>query len=268
MNRITLSPIILAALITSFPDSIQAKTPNSLTAQLFYPPPHEKSTIQVIGRGRVTQPADSAQLKFNFNPNVPESSVTGTLSQFGQTRTPLTQESFQPIVDALVAIGVPTEAISVTILTPNSDSFSFPFPFPSTESEAAAQVAVTLETVTKERIRNIVDQVNKITNQSQEFNLAGVKIDFKVKNCEALEREAYVAAVKDAQNRANAIALGLEAEVLAVPSIAEPFYNIFIPTCNADGNLSFSQSPSDYDPNAPLEVEITKEVFVTYTFKQ
>ena len=54
-------------------------------------------------------------------------------------------------------------------------------------------------------------------------------------------------------------------EIKRVPSVAEPFYAIFLPGCNSKGNLPFaSKEASPYDPNAPVEVEVSKDIFFTY----
>jgi uncharacterized protein YggE len=276
MKNHSIFVFILTAITLEFANPVQAETltlsnqvdNNPLTAQLFYPLASEKSTIQVIGKGKVTKAADSALLKFNFNANTSELPIASQAFQSAQAgSSTLTKETFKPIVDALIALGIPADSITVKIKNNYSGSSSFPFPFPSSDIEGNAQISVILEPITKERLKTIVDKVTSISTESKTFYLADVKVDFRVNNCEALERDAYIAAVKDAQNRAKAIATAVEAELVRVPSISEPFYNVFIPTCNTEGTLPFSQSSATYDPDTPVEVEITKDVFVTYTAK-
>lgn len=90
-------------------------------------------------------------------------------------------------------------------------------------------------------------------------------MQYSAKDCQALERAAYQAGVQDAQNRARAIAEAMGGKMRKVGSVAEPFYNAYLPGCNSGGNLPFGgDAASSYDPNAPVEVEITKEIFVTF----
>mgnify|MGYP006266906069 CR=1 FL=1 len=153
--------------------SVRAETPKPLIAQLFYPLPHDKPTVQVIGKGRATRSADSAELQFNFK------------------TSPLTREGFKPIVDALIAMGIPPNAIDIRIIKSDSSSpLSLPFPFPANGSQAAAQVFVEVESVTKERLKKIVDKVTEVAGKSQDFSLSEVNLELAVKDCPALEREA------------------------------------------------------------------------------
>src|SRR5919202_3934018 len=152
--------------------------PNSdrLITQLFYPAVGDGQTFRVIGKGRATAAADTARIEFKFSSNTPSKEPPeGTTSQFELQATPLTKESFKPIVDALVGIGVPANAI-------------------------------------------------------------------ELKDCRALERAAYQAAMKDAQERARAIADAIGAELGKVPSVAEPFYDVFLSRCSSGGNFPFGES--------------------------
>ncbi len=264
-----LSESAFSAQATGFSEVVKAKTTPQQLAQLFYPLPQEKPMIQVIGRGRVSRQADSVQLKFNFqeNANVSDTPLTSMKAQFKQVQASLTKENLKSIKDALIAMGIPAEAIEIKGAESNGNPFSFPFPFPTTESAGDAQVSVILESVTKERLNKVVNKVTEVASKSQNFSLVNVTVNFRLQDCENLEREAYIAAVKDARSRATAIASALDAELVALPSISEPFYNVFLPKCNAEGNLLFSQNSVPYNPDAPLEFEVTQEVFVTYTLK-
>lgn len=85
-------------------------------------------------------------------------------------------------------------------------------------------------------------------------------------NCQALEQAAYQSAIEDAQNRANSIAAATGTRLRLVPSVAEPFYGVFLPGCYSEGNLPFgSNTSSPYDPDDPVEVRVNKDIFVTYT---
>lgn len=244
-------------------------TGNSPQAQLFYPPVSDPQALRVTGRGRASQPADSARLVFGFGggdvfPSPPE----GILSQAEPTPRvtvpgAISEESLQPIVEGLEAIGVPAEAIEVKVIKPQPSAL--PFPFPSTGTPGGAQVNVTIEQPTSDRLEAIVSTVSETASASEELAVTSIGVRYAVDSCQALERAAYEAAVNDAFNRASAIASAMGAELRRVPSVAEPFYSIFLPGCDSEGNLPFGgDTTPPYDPNAPLEVEIKKEIFVTF----
>ncbi|MCP2728809.1 SIMPL domain-containing protein [Limnofasciculus baicalensis] len=232
-------------------------------AQLFYPPVSDDPTFRVVGRGKASQPADKATLLFKFTPDYPDEMPEGTLSDFETTDEPLNKKNLQPIVDALVKIGVTADEIEVKIIKPSTSAL--PFPFPSTSSEGGGEVVVTLSQPNRDRLEEIVTAATKAADKQKDILLENVKVQYSVNDCQALERAAYQSAVEDGQNRANSIAAALGTEVKRVPSVAEPFYGIFLPGCNSKGSLPFaSKEASAYDPNAPVAVEISKDIFFTY----
>jgi hypothetical protein len=241
--------------------------PNSdrLITQLFYPAVGDGQTFRVIGKGRATGAADTARVEFKFSSNTPsEEPPEGTTSQFELQATPLTKESFKPIVDALVGIGVPANAIEVKIS--ESRRNALPFPFPSSET-GGAQVVVNLDQPVRERVDRVVTVVNQAASKSNKLSVDSVGVQYSVKDCRALERAAYQAAMKDAQERARAIADAIGAELGKVPSVAEPFYDVFLSRCSSGGNFPFGENTPSYEPNAPAEVEVKKDIFVSFPVK-
>ncbi|HBE19543.1 MAG TPA: hypothetical protein DEG17_01800 [Cyanobacteria bacterium UBA11149] len=234
-----------------------------VVAQLFYPSVGEDPAFRVVGRGKVSQPADKATLQFKFIPDYPDEQPEGTLSDFETTDEPVGKQKLQPIVDALVKIGVLTDEIEVKIVEPSTNTL--PFPFPSTAIEGGGEILVTVAKPNRDRMKEIVDAVTEATDKLEEILLDNVKVEYTVDDCQALELAAYQSAVADAQHKANSIAAALGVELKKAPSVAEPFYAIFIPGCNSRGNLPFvSQRASIYDPNAPVAVEVSKDMFFTY----
>ncbi|MEW6492485.1 MAG: SIMPL domain-containing protein [Cyanobacteriota bacterium] len=166
-------------------------------------------------------------------------------------------------MDAIAATGVPADDIQVKITEPRPSAL--PFPFPSTGSAGGAEVLVTIEQPTRDRLEKIVTAANQAASKNKEISISSVDVQFSTKDCQALEKTAYQAAVQDAQNRARAIAEAMGAKMRRVGSVAEPFYNAYLGGCDSQGNLPFGgDSAASYDPNAPIEVEVTKELFVTF----
>lgn len=243
--------------------AVPSSTRNHLMAQLFYPPASEQQALRVIGKGRARGEADTARIQFNFttneDTNIP--SEGGVLFQAEMAQATITRETLKPIVDALVAIGVPADTIEVKITEPQPSVL--PFPFPSTGTEGSAGIVVEVEKPTRDRIEQIVKVANETASKNKELAVDSVDVQYSVKDCQALEKAAYRAAVNDALNRARAIAEALNADI-GIPSVAEPFYGVFLPGCNSDGSLPFTSSSSTYDPDAPLEVVVTKDIFFSF----
>lgn len=290
MRRMGSWTLVCAAIAIGFeatiPKIAKANSANSDTrvAQMFFPPVSDRHAIMVLGQGQVSLPADTARMEFLFSNSIPSESPSSTSqtrsltlrskqnspfeSQPQPTVTPLTKESFKPIVDALVASGVPANAIEV-IVTPSSSS-SFPFPFPG--SEGGAKVVMKLDKPTRDRLQQIVTVVNEAARKNGKIVVKSVNVRYAMKDCQDLVRAAYQAAVKDARNRAEAIAQAMNVQLGKVPSVAESFfYDLLVPLCSEATELpsflQFGSSGSRYDPNAPIEVQLRRDIFVTYPIK-
>ena len=252
---------------------------DSRVAQMFFPPVTDRHAIMVLGQGQVSLPAEIARMEFIFTNNIPSESTSETpsvtlrskqnsISQLPPTETALTKESLKPIVDALVASGVAANAIEI-IVTPSSSS-SFPFPFPS--SGGSAKVVVKLDKPTRDRLQQIVTLVNEAARKNGKIVVQSVNVRYAMKDCQPLVRAAYQAAVKDARNRAETIAQAMNVQLGNVPSVAESFlYDLFVPLCSEatalPSFLPFGSSASPYDPNAAIEVQLRRDIFVTYPIK-
>ena len=252
---------------------------DSRVAQMFFPPVTDRHAIMVLGQGQVSLPAEIARMEFIFTNNIPSESTSETpsvtlrskqnsISQLPPTETALTKESLKPIVDALVASGVAANAIEI-IVTPSSSS-SFPFPFPS--SGGSAKVVVKLDKPTRDRLQQIVILVNEAARKNGKIVVQSVNMRYAMKDCQPLVRAAYQAAVKDARNRAETIAQAMNVQLGKVPSVAESFfYDLFVPLCSEatalPSFLPFGSSASPYDPNAAIEVQLRRDIFVTYPIK-
>ncbi|MEH2215205.1 SIMPL domain-containing protein [Nostoc sp.] len=274
-------------------------TPKVTNAQLFYPPASDRHSLMVIGQGVVRVPADTADIELVFSSggsgssndelqtqpsSLPETRRISSPSGFGSpslleqqdraasptlllnyktaaeplpSKKSLTKTTLQPVVDSLVAKGIRADKIQVQI-NPNT-------------SENNAKILVRLEKPTRDRVQEIVAIANKSTSQIENLSVKSVGVEYAVNDCQALQSSVYQSAMKDAQSRAQALATAMEVK-LSTPSVAEPFYTLFYPSCSSKTGVplpsfaSFLLSPA-YDPEAPAEVEMKKDIFVTYTTK-
>ncbi|QLE39108.1 SIMPL domain-containing protein [Nostoc sp. C052] len=257
---------------------VGALTPKVTNAQLFYPPASDRHSLMVIGQGAVRVPADTADIELVFSSGGSNDELQTQPSAFPETRrlssltlllnekTPaeplpnkksLTKATLQPVVDSLIAKGISADKIQVQI---NTNS-----------SENNAKILVRLEKPTRDRIQEIVATANKSTSKLENISIKSVGVEYAVNDCQALQSSVYQSAMKDAQSRAQALATAMEVK-LGTPSVAEPFYTLFYPSCSSKTGVtlpsfaSFLSSPT-YNPDAPAEVEMKKDIFVTYTTK-
>ncbi|MBN3879095.1 MAG: SIMPL domain-containing protein [Nostoc sp. JL23] len=275
---------------------VEALTPKVTNAQLFYPPASDRHSLMVIGQGVVRVPADTADIELVFSSggsndelqtqpsSLPETRRISSPSGFGSpslseqqdraasptlvfnyktaaeplpNKKSLTKATLQPVVDSLVAKGIRADKIQVQI-NPNA-------------SENNAKILVRLEKPTRDRVQEIVATANKSTSQIENLSVKSVGVEYAVNDCQALQSSVYQSAMKDAQSRAKALATAMDVK-LSTPSVAEPFYTLFYPSCSSKTGVplpsfaSFLLSPA-YNPDAPAEVEMKKDIFVTYTTK-
>lgn len=263
MIKLTAFPLIssLFVLISSIP-----ATANPLNiSQLFYPPANNPQTFMVVGKGKANQKADTAVLELALSAiPIGENTVASLIAQ---KKTPL-ETQVKKIVDALTAIGVKSTDISVQYPQNTSGGFSFPFPIPSPTSSDETKIVVTVQSPTHPRLQQIITTAGKSLDPDQPFSLSRIGVRYSISDCQALQRETYKNAIQDAQNRANAIADALNAQLNPIPSVAEPFYGVILPQecATGEGNL-FSSSTVPYDANAPIEVEVSKDIFVTFSVR-
>ncbi|MBW4542988.1 MAG: SIMPL domain-containing protein [Symplocastrum torsivum CPER-KK1] len=267
---------------TATEEAVDSPDRDRLIAQLFYPSVSDRQGLMVQGQGRASAPADRARLEFQFTNNfsafgevvegesssseTPESATPAELE-------PITQATLKPVVDALVARGIPASAIEVNISPTNSSAFPFPFPFPT--SSGTAQILVTLDTPTRERVQEVVTVGGDPKTLGENVTIQTVNVSYTVSDCQPLEKAAYVAAVNDARNRARALSEALGVRIAEIPSVAEAPFAGFLPSapsssCNAQGSslpFPFNGLQQPYDPSVPATVEVKKDIFATYAIR-
>ncbi|MBD0265126.1 MAG: SIMPL domain-containing protein [Tolypothrix sp. Co-bin9] len=255
---------------------VGALTPKVTSAQLFYPPASDRHSLMVIGQGVVRVPADTADIELVFSSGASNDKLETQPSALPEARRlssqtlllnykiaveslpnpkSLTKATLQPVVNSLVAKGIRADKIQVQI---NANS-----------SADNAKILVRLEKPTRDRVQEIVATANKTTSEIENLSVKNVGVEYAVNDCPALQSSVYQSAMKDAQNRAQALATAMGVK-LGIPSVAEPFYTLLYPSCSSKTGVplpsfaSFLSSPA-YNPDAPAEVEMKKDIFVTYT---
>jgi uncharacterized protein YggE len=241
----------------------QASTKPDTVAQLYYPPVSDRQGIQVFGQGQVRLPADKARLEFTFfreTPPAPDSTIPLP------TAKPITKDNLQPVVDAIANLGIPAKDIKVQL-----DATSV-IPF----SAAKPKIVFEIEKPTRSRMETIVNQVKDIAKDKAKVSVETVNVGYAIKDCQALTTAAYQAAVKDARLRAEAIASSLKVKLSDVPTVSESFfYDIVVPLCVTETGESLPlplgygdlKLLPPYNPEAPAEVQLRRDLFVTYPIK-
>lgn len=257
---------------------VGALTPKVTNAQLFYPPASDRHSLMVIGQGVVRVPADTADIELVFSSGASNDQLETQPSALPEARRlssqtlllnykiaaeslpnpkSLTKATLQRVVNSLVAKGIRADKIQVQInANPSADN---------------AKILVRLEKPTRDRVQEIVATANKTTSEIENLSVKNVGVEYAVNDCQALQSSVYQSAMKDAQSRAQALATAMGVKV-GIPSVAEPFYTLLYPSCSSKTGVplpsfaSFLLSPA-YNPDAPAEVEMKKDIFVTYTTK-
>jgi hypothetical protein len=240
-------------------------------AQFFYPPADPTPVLRVIGKGQAKLPADLAELTFEFG--VPESEASPVepstfLQRDAAAASPVSELALQSILKALLAIGVPKDQIRMTVESgeDSKNPLPFPLPFPSKAAISGAKIVVKQPQPTQAALSKIASTVRSAAAGKKDIMLKRVGVNYTLKDCQALETAVYQSAVQSALGRATAIATAMNAKLNPVPSVAQPFYDLFFLGCGTGRSFSFKSS-ADYDPNAAPEVELSREIFVTYTLK-
>lgn len=248
-------------------------------AQLFYPPVSEdQQALMVLGQGEASAPADVAEVEFsftNYDPYaVPEEGLLLFSDSSAQTPsslqaqapgdTPaLTEAQLQPVVDALVAAGIPSESIEVSIV------LGSPNVYPYTTDRGS--VSFDLDAPSQEQVKRAVDRVNEAIADREEIFLQNLSVQYSINDCTDLEQDVYQDAITDARNRAMAIATAMGVELAEVPSVAESPFNFLSPACGSTAQPSlynpWGLGASYYDPEAPAEVLVRRDVFVTFPIR-
>lgn len=258
-------------------DSPMETAESDWVAQLFYPPVNEdQQALMVLGQGTASAPADTAEVELsftNYDPYaIPEEGLllfngaeagSSALQAQATPEDTITEAQLQPVVDALVAAGIPADAIEVVIV-PGS-----PNVYPYTTDRGS--VSFNLSAPSQEQVNRAVDGVNESIADNEEIFLQNVSVQYSISDCTTLEQDAYQSAIGDARNRATAMAAAMGVELAEVPSVAESPFNFLSPPCGSTDQAAlynpFGFGTSYYDPEAPAEVQVRRDIFVTFPIR-
>ena len=231
--------------------------------------PGDQPSVVVNGFGEATAPAESAIVQLivrgdgGSGMQEPPADSSKPVPAPGQPPT-LTDEDLAPIVEAIVAAGVPEADIAAMASSP----FAGPF------GPGSAQVVVT---VGAEQLATIADIV-AVGMEGAQSSPAGLFVEFvgvgyTVADCTGLERDARQDAADDARTRAEGLAevVGLTlGDVLLVsdggyyggPDSGLASGCAEEPLAEISSGKGYSLPP--FDPNAEAEVEVYANLSLAY----
>jgi Protein of unknown function (DUF541) len=235
--------------------SIPQATPVSDATQIAQVVP-PVAGLTAIGTGVSTAPADSAVIYLTFysnyypqpseDPNVPPPQPPAA-----------TAADTKPVVDAIVATGVPAGNIETTIDPNTSGGF---------------RVKVRVNKPTQASMQALVAAANTAATKNNKYTSGGAQIGYLTNNCQALETEARKLALADARNRSTALATLAGVQLGGIISLLDAsswgYYGG--PACPSASDPLVTQDPyslPSVDLLSPAVVRVNSSVTVTYELK-
>ena len=222
--------------------------------------------LTVQGFGSATANADSAIVEFYYSRNGPVTDLPAGRAEPGsaggaepalapdqQEVQQITEAELQPVIDAIVAAGVPREDIQF-VGQPYFDKFY-----------SSASIRATVNNV------DSVDAVVQAANNAS-AGLAGIvnngtNVSYTVNDCAALEEAAMRAAVEDAGERAAVFARALGVGVGAVTGASNYSYFGGTPCDPGFYPGPYPLGGITYTQGQPREVQVIANIGVTYAMQ-
>jgi uncharacterized protein YggE len=163
--------------------------------------------ISVTGQGRASAPAETATIAIMVSSG--DYYMMEPPMEYGEEEAAIAtpevsaEESIAPVIDALVAAGVPEGDIDVIVDPSSAYSGSWGAPLMQT-------IRFTIDDPATDRIKELLDTAADAASDAGLFVNMTTAL-YGVADCDALERDARAAAIADARTRA-----GLQAELLDV----------------------------------------------------
>jgi uncharacterized protein YggE len=244
-----------------------AKTTNGTATSNVGSPSYSLSNdgLTVTGYGMATANADSAILELYFSTTSaypsPATGSTGSSSSGstpGSRATPTTtgisEADLQPVIDALVAVGVDRADIEYI-----GGSYYDPY-------YASATLRVTVKDIGKlgDLMKAASDSSATLTN----VYLQGNYVSYTISDCAALEGSAMTEAVKDADARSKALATAVSVTRGAVKGASSDAYSPFGGTACSGGYIGpYPVGGVTYAAGQPSHVQVYATVSVTYAIQ-
>jgi len=227
-------------------------------------------TVQAVGYGRASAPADRAVLQIvampaeNYGPGPIDIGPPTPNATPGDAA----RAAAAPVVEAIAATGVPHEAIAVVV------SPALPGPFSVQDGRRSFRVDVALDGPTADRVNAAVDAAGAAMAQDN-LTLVKVGLAYTVADCAAVERRAREAAMADARARAGQQAdlmgaeLGDASRVEDGPTPADGKGVCGAPVPASDNSVYFAAGSSGstlpaFAVGAPAEVVVNVEIRATF----
>lgn len=236
---------------------------DSVSAQQASPTANTGITVQ--GYGSATADADSAIVEFGFSSNgygsvtplpYPIAEDGSDVKPFASPGavTPITRETLQAVIDALVGAGVAANDIELL-----NQGYYDPY-------YSSATLRATINNV--DAVDGAVEAAQGAAAGIDSVYLNSTNVNYTLQNCETLERAAVQAAVEDARDRATVLADVLDVTLGSVSGASDYSYYNYGTGCGSD---YYSPYPIAYTPwrvggSADGTVQVVSNISVTYAF--
>jgi uncharacterized protein YggE len=211
--------------------------------------------ITVSGYGVATANADLAIAEFYFGPYAvpvsPEEPRSGTNSP-AAFAAPIDESDLQPVIDAIVAAGVPRADIEFL-------STAYYYSGSATLRARVSDIGI---------LNRVIEAATTASQSLADVTLQSTGVSYMVQDCAPLERAALEAAVQDAGERATALADVLSVSRGAVVAASDYAYSPFGGSaCNIGYVGPYPLGGATYAETQPQEVQVYASVSITYAIQ-
>ena len=248
------------------PDASRSSLPSSSLSSSFPMPYLQGSStdgLSVQGYGIASTTADRAVVYFYLSSGYgePKPLIECAPSQSSACPTsptppvPITRDMLQPLIDAIKGQGVADADIEIT-LQPYGTIYG------------AASIAVLLRDVNKTDA--VIDAVRNAASRRTEYQLNSINAAYTLSDCTALEREAVIAATRDARKRASALADVLDVTIGKITGAYQQSYAGYGPYgCGQDNFriMEVANYAMPFGQQQDRKVQISAAVALTFEIR-
>lgn len=229
--------------------------------------------ITVTGQGRASAPAETATIAIMVSSG--DYYMMEEVMEYGEEEAPVAtpevsaEESIAPVIDALVAAGIPEGEIQVVV--DPSTTYSGPWGAPMVQT-----VRFTINDPTTDRISELLDTAADAASDAGLFVNMTTAL-YGVADCDTLYREARAAAIADGRARAALQAELLEVELGDLVASRDDMYGALmfggmftgmqLNGClldAADASMNSIYNSPPFDPLSEPQVVVTHSVELTF----
>jgi uncharacterized protein YggE len=219
--------------------------------------PLTERSISVNGGGSASAPAETADLSFTIGLGEMYGPATPAPGTGGPN---LSEADLQPVVDALVAAGVPADAIEVQLL-----------PMGYYGPGGTGMVTAHITSPTVEQLDELVQVVTEAANATGRLMIYSTGARYGIADCADLQAQALENALGNARERANTIADLLAVEVGEIVYVADygsgdpSGSNCGYPPGPYEKGYPPYESGPPFDPALPAEVSVWANLNVAFS---